>query len=814
MNLQFFIPRLITFTEHMNQTAIECRNVWKIFGRQTREALSEIKKEDLSKAEVLGRYGCVIAVAGATFSVARGEVFCIMGLSGCGKSTLIRHINQLIKPTSGKVLINGEDINQKDERELRSIRAENIGMVFQNMALFPHRTVSDNVTFGLEVRNIDPEQRRAVAEEKLRLMRLGGWEDCYPAELSGGMQQRVGLARALATDPDILLMDEPFSALDPLIRRQLQDQLIELLSLVKKTTLLITHDLEEAMRLGDRIAIMKDGALVQIGTPEQILAQPANEYVAAFTAGVSRLKLLQAHTVMQPLDEYRAVGGGDLTGSPTAPMSADLDTLVDLAIGTDRSIAVVDSDGKKIGVVTKQALLRDIKERSKPAAALGPDYTEPPVVEGSEWDRVELYTGPNAAYYFDRFERMSTGGLNAFSINWAAAALGPLWAAARGLWTPFWFGVVGEILGLIFISRGLLRQPAGGGEALAGLALLALVRAVEGLTANWAYRQRYARWRIDQSLPTGISRTAILAGAALLATVYPLMIYRFSAREVAYFIVDFPTTRKISQFTARGIDAGVDWLTINFETIFTSITAGVVTILNFLEFVFVGIPWPVMSLVILLITWRSAGRRAVLFTAAALAYLGIFGFWQKSMSTVSLVGASVFICFVLGMPLGIWCAKNSRANSIIKPILDFMQTMPSFVYLIPAIAFFSIGKPPGVLATVIFAMPPMIRLTALGIRQVPAHVIEAAIACGASQHQLLVKIELPLAIPSIMTGINQTIMMSLSMVVVAALIGAGGLGYDVLFALQHIETGKGMLAGIAIVFCAMILDRIIQGSRQ
>ncbi len=798
----------------MNQTAIECRNVWKIFGRQTRQAMSEIKKGDLSNAEVLDRYGCVIAVAGATFSVARGEVFCIMGLSGCGKSTLIRHINQLIKPTSGKVLINGEDINQKDQRELRSIRAENIGMVFQNVALFPHRTVSDNVTFGLELRNLDPEQRRALAEEHLKLVRLGGWEDCYPAELSGGMQQRVGLARALATNPDILLMDEPFSALDPLIRRQLQDQLIELLSLVKKTTLLITHDLEEAMRLGDRIAIMKDGALVQIGTPEQILARPANEYVANFTASVPRLKLLQAHAVMQPLDEYRALGGGDLANCPTAPKSADLDTLLGLAIGTDRSIAVVDGDGEKIGVITKQALLRDIKERSKPAPALVQIYTESPVVERSECDRVELYAGPNAAYYFSRFQRMSTGWSNAFSMNWAAAVLGPLWAAARGLWTPFWFGVVGEILGLIFISRGLMGRSAGGGEALAGLALLLFVRALEGLTANWAYYHRYARWRIDQSLPTGISITAILAGTALLAAVYPLMIYRFSAGEVAYFIADFPTTRKISQLTARGIDTGVDWLTINFDTIFTSITAGVLTILNFLEFVFVGIPWPVMSVVILLITWHTAGRRTVLFTAAALAYLGIFGFWQKSMSTVSLVGASVFICFVLGMPLGIWCAKNSRANSIIKPILDFMQTMPSFVYLIPAIAFFSIGKPPGVLATVIFAMPPMIRLTTLGIRQVPTHVKEAAIACGASQLQLLVKIELPLAIPSIMTGINQTIMMSLSMVVVAALIGAGGLGYDVLFALQHIETGRGILAGIAIVFCAMILDRIVQGYRQ
>jgi len=219
----------------------------------------------------------------------------------------------------------------------------------------------------------------------------------------------------------------------------------------------------------------------------------------------------------------------------------------------------------------------------------------------------------------------------------------------------------------------------------------------------------------------------------------------------------------------------------------------------------------VMALLLLLLSWKMAGWKVVAFTAAALTYLGAFGFWDKSMSTMALVGASVFICLIIGAPLGILAAKKPRFNKILNPILDVMQTMPSFVYLIPAIAFFSIGKPPAVLATVVFAMPPMIRLTSLGIQQVSPSVIEAMLAFGASPSQVLFKAQLPLAMPSIMAGINQSIMMSLSMVVVAALIGAGGLGYDVLSSLQRLDAGKGLLAGLAIVLCAMILDKIIRG---
>jgi glycine betaine/proline transport system ATP-binding protein len=345
-----------------SDTAIACQHVWKIFGNRPEEAMAAIQAEGLSKSAVLERYESVVGVADATFSVAQGEIFCIMGLSGSGKSTLVRHINRLIEPTAGTILVNGEDIGQKSHEELRRIRAEKIGMVFQNMALFPHRTVRDNVAFGLEVRNVDKAKRRAIAEEKLALVQLDGWEDRYPRELSGGMQQRVGLARALAADPPILLMDEPFSALDPLIRRQLQDQFLALSAMMHKTTLFITHDLDEAIRLGHRIAIMKDGALVQIGPPEQIITQPADDYVAEFVQGISRLKLVYARTVMQPINVYRRAATAEaLTDCPTASESADLNALINLAVDTDHPIVIIDDHGAEIGVVTKQALLRGIQ---------------------------------------------------------------------------------------------------------------------------------------------------------------------------------------------------------------------------------------------------------------------------------------------------------------------------------------------------------------------------------------------------------------------------------------------------------------------
>ena len=338
---------------------VECRDVWKLFGARAKEGLAAVRREGLGKPELLERFDCVLGVAGATFTVAEGEIFCIMGLSGSGKSTLVRHINGLIEPTDGAVLIHGEDISRKPAAELRKLRAQHMGMVFQSFALLPDRCVLDNVAFGLELRGMARAEREQRAMAVLEQVQLTPWAYRLPAELSGGMQQRVGLARALAGDPEILLMDEPFGALDPLIRRQLQDQFLELSRKMRKTTIFITHDLDEAIRLGTRIAIMRDGALVQIGTPSEIVRKPKDAYVADFVSGLSRLKLLRASDVMRPLD--KALSDGETRRWPRATVDSDLDTLVDLAAASDDPILVLGRNGHPEGVVDKRALLRGIQ---------------------------------------------------------------------------------------------------------------------------------------------------------------------------------------------------------------------------------------------------------------------------------------------------------------------------------------------------------------------------------------------------------------------------------------------------------------------
>ncbi len=340
----------------MSESVVKLTDVWKIFGARAEEAMAAVKSDGIGKPEVLAEFQCVVGVQGATFDVPRGEIFCIMGLSGSGKSTLVRHVNRLIEPTAGTIEILGQDISTLSEAELRRIRAQQIGMVFQHMALMPHRSVRDNVAYPLEIRKVSKSKRWAVSDHTLGLVDLTGYEDRLPKELSGGMQQRVGIARALASDPEILLMDEPFSALDPLIRLQLQDQFKALVAQLQKTTLFITHDLDEAIRIGHRIAIMKDGVIVQIGSPEEIVMNPADDYVREFVQGISKLKLVKAHSIMEPLDSYK----GDLEAAPRADHGADLDQLIDLAVGTDHPVVITDG-GADVGVVTKPTLLRGIQ---------------------------------------------------------------------------------------------------------------------------------------------------------------------------------------------------------------------------------------------------------------------------------------------------------------------------------------------------------------------------------------------------------------------------------------------------------------------
>jgi len=321
-----------------NPIKIKVSDVTKVFGKSTKKALQLIK-EGKSKEQILKETGSTVGVNRASFEVKAGEIFVIMGLSGSGKSTLVRLLNRLIEPTIGQVQIDGRDVVKMNKEELREVRRKKISMVFQKFALFPHKTVLDNTEYGLEIQGVEKEVRSQKALEALELVGLKGYENQYPSQLSGGMQQRVGLARALANDPDILLMDEAFSALDPLIRKEMQDELLELQSTMEKTIVFITHDLDEALRIGDRIALMKDGNIVQIGTPEEILMNPSNEYVERFVEDVDLSKVLTAQHVLKRAETVQVEKG---------PRVA-LQLMRNLGIS---SIYVVDKQHKLLGAIT------------------------------------------------------------------------------------------------------------------------------------------------------------------------------------------------------------------------------------------------------------------------------------------------------------------------------------------------------------------------------------------------------------------------------------------------------------------------------
>ncbi|MBP1947381.1 quaternary amine ABC transporter ATP-binding protein [Virgibacillus litoralis] len=278
-------------------TKIKLEHVSKIFGSKPKSIIPKIKA-GMEKDQILAETGHTVGVYDASMDIKEGEIFVIMGLSGSGKSTLIRCFNLLNKPTDGSIFIDGEDIVKFNSSQLKKIRQEKVAMVFQHFGLFNHRTIMANVEYGLEIRNISKEERREVAQKNIDIVGLGGYEDKYPDELSGGMQQRVGLARALANDPDILLMDEPFSALDPLIRREMQLELLDIQDRLQKTIIFITHDVNEAFKLGDRVAVMKDGKVNQVDTPEAIIENPANDYISDFIKDIDRSKVFQAEHVM------------------------------------------------------------------------------------------------------------------------------------------------------------------------------------------------------------------------------------------------------------------------------------------------------------------------------------------------------------------------------------------------------------------------------------------------------------------------------------------------------------------------------------
>ena len=344
------------------EAAIQIQNVWKIFGNTSNDALDAIQNKKISKQEALEKYNSVIGVSDVSFDVNKGEIFCVMGLSGSGKSTLVRHINRLLEPTSGKILINNQDVMQFNKENLQELRNKKIGMVFQNFALMPHRSVLDNIAMPLEIRGVSKNDRLDAANNILNIVELQGWGNKYAHELSGGMQQRVGLARALAADPEFLLMDEPFSALDPLIRRQLQTEFIKLSKQMKKTTVFITHDLDEAVRVGHRIAIMRDGRVVQIGTPEEIVVNPSDEYVADFVKGISRLKVVQAKTIMQSLEQYKKNFGENFTNNEKVNENDILSKLIETSVSKDKPIVVVNDHNTEVGIITQSDLLKAVVE--------------------------------------------------------------------------------------------------------------------------------------------------------------------------------------------------------------------------------------------------------------------------------------------------------------------------------------------------------------------------------------------------------------------------------------------------------------------
>lgn len=308
-----------------------------------------------SRDETLNQTGHVVAVRDVSLEVAEREIFVVMGLSGSGKSTLIRCLSRLIEPTAGEVIINGADVTHMNERDLREVRRHTVSMVFQRFGLFPHRRVIDNVAFGLEIQGQGENERLRKAQEVLELVGLTSWENHFPHELSGGMQQRVGLARALAVDPEIMLCDEPFSALDPLIRRDMQNELLHLQNSLNKTMLFITHDFLEAIKLGDRIAIMKDGEIVQLGTPQEIVANPANLYVKEFTQDVPRAKVLTAESIMEPVDRAQPPAWSE--GYRRVTPQTTLEALIPQVLDSDAPLSVVTEEGAIVGTLDQRAVL-------------------------------------------------------------------------------------------------------------------------------------------------------------------------------------------------------------------------------------------------------------------------------------------------------------------------------------------------------------------------------------------------------------------------------------------------------------------------
>ncbi|MFW2587347.1 ABC transporter permease [Sagittula sp. SSi028] len=503
-------------------------------------------------------------------------------------------------------------------------------------------------------------------------------------------------------------------------------------------------------------------------------------------------------------------------------------------------------------------------------------HVDPSKVQASTPSRLDAligeFAGQSQGYYRRVFHHMMEAPGYRLTVNMAAGLLGPVWFGARGLWSWFLGTLLLDTLAVILMGMGLfgdlgrearlraeqiaqtldlrrqqieaaeasgaaslealqraaasLQDALAGAEAaagqaaaggvmylLGGAALLVLFRAAIAVLANWTLEAQFVRWRSDRREASGWATERLVLACAIAAVVIGLSMMKFARPDAFGLLNAFPTNRDWRLNVGDGLQGIFDWTKVHGRGFFDALTVGMRTLLDWIEVVLVGTPWPVVALVFVMLAWLSGGARVAIFTAAALAYLGVLDFWEKAMTTIALLGAAALISITLGIPLGIYCARRPRVFAVVRPVLDFMQSMPSFVYLIPVVAFIGAGKPAGVVATMIFGSPPVIRFTVLGLQQVPATVREAAMAFGATPSYLLWRVDLPLARKTIMAGVNQTILLSLAMVVVASLIGAKGLGEDVLEALQYAAAGQGILAGLAILFCALILDRIVAGRK-
>ena len=488
-------------------------------------------------------------------------------------------------------------------------------------------------------------------------------------------------------------------------------------------------------------------------------------------------------------------------------------------------------------------------------------------------ENIRTFVRTSPDYYIKNFNKIGASSRFTPTFNLMAGLFGPIWFGARGLWSwalPF---LIVEALALVQIARGLFGDL--GADAMARITSIegtlelrrkqlaaaieegsdrveAFQRAVEGLeaniggireeaaalaaqgpqivmagalillaakvfqatVANWALEARFSDWVSDRTIRSGMPVSHIVLSAVFMFLIVLAAMLHYSFPGRFELLSDFPTDPGIRLTSIDWVEGFFNWAVLNGDALFDGITWVIRLVLDALEIVFVSTPWIVIAALIILLTWLTAGVRMAIYSAAFLSYMGLLGFWEKAMTTLALLGTAACLSILIGIPLGMFAARRPRFYSAIQPIMDFMQTMPAFVFMIPVIAFFGTGKPAAVVTTMIFGGTPVVRLTVLGLRGVPESVREAAISFGANKWYLLTRVDLPLASPSIRAGINQTIMLSLAMVVVASLIGAKGLGEDVLEALQYANVGQGILAGFAILFCAMILDRIVQGQRK